>query len=147
MQVKRNHGFTLIEMLLSVALLGGILAIGAPVYNSFLINNNLNEAVTGLVADLRYARTLSMSVDGDSIWGVRINTGEIVLFKGATYVSRDASFDQITNIATNITSTGDSEITFKKLTGLPNATTSFTFQNTNNQAVNVSVNNKGLIDY
>ncbi len=147
MSTKQNHGFTLIEMLLSVAVFGGILAIGAPLYSRFLSINNLNTTTTILVQNLRHARNSAISVDGDSPWGVHVASGVITVYKGASYATRDVSFDQVNNVPTEVTFSGDTEVAFKKFDGLPNSDTIFTLTNTNNQTTNININTKGLIDF
>lgn len=50
------RGFTLIEMLVVVALFAALLAIGVPAFMGMLANNRIAEATNRLTASLHYAR-------------------------------------------------------------------------------------------
>ena len=147
MSKKLNLGFSLVEMLLSVAALGGILAIGIPFYNSAIGGSDLEKAKSVLISNLVYARTAAGAVDGDAAWGVHVGGGNIVLYKGNTYATRDVSLDQLTQVNNSIIFSGDSEITFKRFEATPNASANFSLTNSNNQTTNVSVSDAGVIDF
>jgi type IV pilus assembly protein PilE len=49
---KTQQGFTLIEVMIVVAIIGALAAIAMPMYNDYVIKSRVNEAVAGL-SDLR----------------------------------------------------------------------------------------------
>lgn len=144
-QIKK--GFTLPEILISVALLSIIGAMIIPAYRTFLIRNDLDVATVTLAQDLRRAQGLSQSGDGDMTWGVHVGVGSILIYKGASYVGRDSTYDENTSIPTTIVPTGITEVTFSKSLGIPFTTGTFTLTSQTNEQRNVTINEKGMVDY
>lgn len=145
--LKNIRGFTLLEILLSVSLLAIIGGMVIPSYHTFIVRNDLDIATATLAHNLRRAQSLSQSADGDMTWGVHVGVGSILIYKGASYVLRDSSFDENTQIPTTIVPTGINEITFSKVFGLPNATGTFSLTSQANEQRNVTINEKGMVDY
>jgi prepilin-type N-terminal cleavage/methylation domain-containing protein len=145
--MKRIQGFTLIEMLLSVACLGIILGMTVPAYRLLQTRNDLDVAMITLVQSLRRAQLLSQTASGDTSWGVYVGNGSILIYKGSSYASRDVSSDEETRIPTNLVVSGLSEVTFSKLYGIPTTTGTFILTGLENQTRNVTINQKGMVDY
>lgn len=145
----KNHqaGFTMLEVLLSLAVIALIGGIGVPVYNSFQNRNSLDVAVSTYASSVRRAQVLSQGMSGDSPWGVRINVGDITLFKGANFAARDTAFDEIFKIPTSISFVGQQEIIMAKMSGLPSSTGSLTLTSANNESRTLLVNAKGMVQY
>ena len=141
------RGFTMIEMTLSVAVLAIIFGMTIPMYRNFSIRNDMDIAVTTLVQDYRRAQVLSQITDGDSAWGVHVATGSILIYKGSSYVSRDQTFDEITDISSSISVAGLYDVVFSKQNGFPQSTGTTTFTSINNETRNVTINQKGMVDY
>lgn len=59
--LHRRAGFTLIELVTVTLLLGILAGVAAPRYQEALAATRLDSAARRLAADLRYARTLSLS--------------------------------------------------------------------------------------
>ena len=142
-----KKGFTLPEVLISVSLLAIIGAMIIPAYRTFLIRNDLDIATVTITQSLRRAQGLSQSGDGDMTWGVRVGVGSILIYKGASYITRDPTYDENTSIPTTIVPTGIIEVTFSKFTGLPFATGTFILTSQTNEQRNVTINEKGMVDY
>lgn len=143
---KSGAGFTLIEVLLSITLIGIISGIGAIVYQQLQNRNDLDIAVGSVASSFRRAQALSQAIEGDTTWGVRINTGSIVLFQGASYATRVTSFDEVTNISSAIVGSGFVEVVFSKLTGLPQTNGVLTFTNSNDSRT-ITLNAQGAVIY
>ncbi len=141
------RGFALIELLLSAALIALIAGLSAPVYQSFQVKNDLDVAQNTIGQTLRRAQILSQSVDGDVSWGVKIQTGSIILFKGAAYAARDAGFDEIFDVPPVIIPSGPAEIVFFKFSGLPQSTGTVTLTASTGEIKNIAINAKGTVDY
>jgi len=144
---SRRHGFSLLEILLSVALISMIAGLSVPIYNSFQTRNNLDIATETFVQTARRAISLAQASEGDSTWGVYAETGSIVLFKGSSFASRSNGFDESFYVTDVITPSGDTEFVFSKLTGFPNISGSIIFTSINNDTKTVTINSKGTISY
>ena len=142
-----RRGFTLPEVLISITLLSIIAGMIIPMYRTFLVRNDLDSSVATLAQNLRRAQSLSQAGDGDMGWGVRVGVGSILVYKGSNFIARDSSFDENTSIPTSIVPTGIVEVAFSKVIGMPSATGTFTLTSQNNEKRNVSINEKGMVDY
>jgi prepilin-type N-terminal cleavage/methylation domain-containing protein len=142
-----KKGFTMIEMLLSVALLTAIAGIGSPIYQSFQNRNNLDVTTTTVVQTLRRAQVLAQSVESDMPWGVNLQNGSLILFKGDVFETRDAEFDDVFEIPASIATSGVPEIIFSKLTGIPQTTGSIVLSSTANETTAIAINEKGTITF
>lgn len=134
-------------MLLSLALLSIIGGMTIPMYRIFMLRNDLDIATVTLAQNLRRAQALSQSGDGDMTWGIHVGVGSILVFKGASFVLRDSSFDENTSMPTSIVPTGITEIVFSKVTGLPTATGTFSLTASTNETRTITINEKGMVDY
>jgi prepilin-type N-terminal cleavage/methylation domain-containing protein len=145
--MKDQLGFTLIELLLSVVIIGMLSGLSLPVYESFARRNDLDVATLSVVNAIRRSETYARAVQGDSIWGIRFQSSAVILFKGATYASRDANFDESIDVPDSVTVSGLSEVQFAKLTAAPNTTGTVTFTSTTNDTRTLTLNAKGMVDY
>lgn len=147
--MHNEQGFTLLEFVLSVAIVGILTTISLPVLSRIQTKNDLDTAVSALVSSLRRAEILSRSVDGDTSWGVKAASGSVILFKGASFAARDTAYDEIFSVPTTITASGLTEIAINKFTGYPTATGSVTLVSSVAPAdiATVTVNGKGMVEY
>jgi prepilin-type N-terminal cleavage/methylation domain-containing protein len=141
------RGFTLIELLLSIAIIGLLVGLSLPVYASFQNRNDLDIAAQNVVGALRRAETYTRGVNGDSQWGVEIQSGAVTLFKGTSFAGRNTNFDEAITIPASISVGGLSEVLFSKLSGAPNATGNITLTANTNDTRTISINAKGMVDY
>lgn len=143
----KNAGFTLMEGLLSIAVIAIIGGISIPIYQSFQVRNDLDIAIVSTVQTLRRAQVLAQAVDGDTSWGISVLSGSIILFKGASYAARDTAFDEVFEVPASITPSGLSEIVFTKFTGLPQTTGTITLTSNANETRTITINTKGIVSY
>jgi len=143
----KNAGFTLIEILLSIAAITIIAGISIPIYQLFQVRNDLDIATVEIVQSVRRAQILSQAVDGDTSWGIKIQSGSIIVFKGVSYAARDATFDELFDVPTSMTPSGVSEIVFTKFTGLPQTTGTITLTSNANETRTITINAKGMVSY
>ena len=143
----KNDGFTLIEVLLSTAVIAIIAGISIPIFQSFQVRNDLDIATVEIAQSARRAQALSGAVDGDTSWGVYVASGSIVLFKGVSYATRDSALDEVFEVPESITPSGLSEIVFTKFTLLPQTTGTITLTSNTNETRNVTINAQGMVSY
>ncbi|TSC82071.1 MAG: Uncharacterized protein G01um101420_601 [Parcubacteria group bacterium Gr01-1014_20] len=142
-----THGFTLTEILLVVSLIVILAAFTVPVYQSFQVKTDLDIAATTLAQSLRRAGLLSRGAKGDSSWGIKAFPTNFVLFKGASYSSRDLISDEQSELPSSLSLSGMDEVVFSKLIGNPNQTGSFTITASTGDVKNISLNSKGAVSY
>lgn len=141
------RGFTLIEMLLSVAIIGILVAGSAPVFNSFVARNDLDVVGQQVASALRRAQTYARGMDDDSAWSVNVASSAVTLYKGTVFASRDTAYDEAVSIPPTITVSGLSNVQFAKFTAAPNTTGSITLTSNANDTRTITINAKGMVDY
>ncbi len=142
-----QSGFTLIEVLLSVAIIAMLVGVSLPIYETYARRNDLDLTVQGTAAMLRRAATYARAMNKDSIWSVKVEPTKLTLFQGATFVSRDTANDEVIQIPGSVVPSGVSEIQFAKLSATPNTTGSITLTSSTNDVRTVTINAKGSVDY
>lgn len=142
---QKNKGLTLIEIMLSLAIMGIIALFSVPVYQSFIAKNDIEIASQTISSTIRHAQISSMGMIGNSGWGIKIESGQIIMFRGASYASREVSYDEFFSLPATITPSGISEIVFEKVTGFPSQTGSIIITSTNSDTRILILNSKGVI--
>lgn len=133
-------GFTLIELILVIAIVLTISTLSGVFYSRFLTQNAVSNTVDQLAGSFRKAQVYSMTGKEDGSWGVKYVPGTITLFKvGAT------SFDESFSVSSNITISGFTQITFARVTGLPDSTPTITVTG-NNDSRTLTVNSAGVVN-
>jgi prepilin-type N-terminal cleavage/methylation domain-containing protein len=144
---RSESGFTLVEMLLSVSIIGMLVGLSAPVYESFTRRNDLDLTAQTLEATLRRAAAYARLGNGDSAWSVAIQGSTFTLFRGTDFATRNTIYDESTTIPGTITPGGLAEIEFAKFTALPNTTGNITLASTTNDTRTITINAKGVVEY
>lgn len=141
-----RFGFTLLELLLSIALIIIVAGVSAPVVVAFQRQNYLNIAKTVIVESWRRAQVVSQAGEGDTTWGVQVGIGTVTVFKGTSFAVRDPLYDEVYDIAPSISPSGAVEIVFSKLTGFPQSSGTLILTDTNNDTQAMSINAKGMAE-
>jgi prepilin-type N-terminal cleavage/methylation domain-containing protein len=145
---KNKKGFTLVEMILALAMLFVLFAIASPFYQKYQSKNDLDLAVISVAQNLRRAQTLAQGMDANSNWGFYLQSGSMTVFRGASYATRDSGFDELINMPEVVVPSGLTEVVFTKFTGLPASVGTITLTNTSiNEVKNITINSKGMVDY
>lgn len=142
----KYNAFTIVEIVLVIAVMLFLAAISLPVYESTLSNSEVDNANKILVSTIRSAQFRSMGGVEDSQWGVKINGTTITLFKGTSYASRVVTSDINYSIPVGVSQSGPSEFVFSKIYGVSNATGTITLHK-NSRTVNIVINTRGVQSY
>ncbi len=97
MKAKAPRAFTLVELLVTIALLAALLALAVPAFMEMTANNRIAEAANRLVASLHYARTealrrnrcVRVAADASSGWteGWTVAADQSLNCAGASYTT------------------------------------------------------------
>lgn len=142
-----RNGFTLLEVMLSVAILTLLTGLSLPVYETFMRRNDLDLTAQQLAASLRRAGTYSRGVNRDSAWSVEVQPTAVTLFQGINFAGRNQSYDETFAMPASITISGLSEVQFAKLSAAPNTTGTITLTSSANATRTITVNAKGMVEY
>jgi len=143
-----KNGFSLIELLLVIAIMGLIVGISIPFYQSFQLSSQIDTSTSEIVGSLRRAQIRSMANDFDDSWSVRIGTNsKVTLYKGLDFNTRNVNYDETFDIAPTITINGVTDINFDKLTGKTIDIGNINLQSTGGTTQTISVNSQGEVDY
>lgn len=120
--MRATSGFTLIELLIAIAIFLS-LGVSATVFSAKSVGEHaVADAADFFAGSLREARWASRLGKGADPWGVRVDGGRIVLFRGTDYDSRDPSLDRSYVFNQNVSISGPDEIVFSRVTGQPSVT-------------------------
>lgn len=122
---QKNKGFSLIEILVAVAVLVAVAALTAAVFSSFYRVQTLNSAIEQAISLIKEARSKTLSSEGASQYGVHFESSRLVLFKGSGFTEGNPdnkefvlqSAVEIYDISLN---GGVVDLVFKRLTGETN---------------------------
>lgn len=137
-------GFTLIEILLSIAVIAILVGVMAPVTLSVLSRTNLSEAADRVADTLRTAELNARTGKNDMAWGVHYVAPTITLFAGDSYGARVVDLDQVDAVNDPIQMTGLTEIIFSKNTAVPSTTGEIVLSSPVGTET-ITVNEKGLV--
>ncbi len=133
------------EMLVTVGIMGAILAIGLPVGLDFYQRHQFDSETSLFISLLESARNSAMVNLRESPHGVYISSDDFIVFQGRSYASRDTSRDQDFSRSGGITFSGPEEIVFAALAGTTTASTFLISYSQGN--VTIYVNSEGTIIY
>ncbi len=138
-------GFTLVEVLLSIALVSIIAGFSVPFFNSFLYRSEVENATTLTITSIRSANILARSQKNDSNWGVYLSGNSVTIYSGNDYVSRDVTLDQVYSFD-GVSFSGNNEVNFVKFSGIPNTSATINVNGEVNSDV-ITINSLGIVDY
>jgi len=146
-KIKGKYGFTLVEVMLVMGVLGIITGLAIPFYQSFQISSALDNAGQEITQALRTTQSRAMSSRGLSPHGVHFDLNKFIIFQGDIYNPADPD-NEIFEVANtvDITSSGSSDIVFSVGEGLPDSQPVITITSSNNESHSISINNLGRIN-
>jgi prepilin-type N-terminal cleavage/methylation domain-containing protein len=152
---KSDKGFTLFEIIVVIALIAGLFAVGSFVDLSMINRNLLSTEEATLVSVLQKAQNEAMNNIDAKPHGVHIDINAYTLFEGTTY-SSSSTTNEVINRNSKIVVSGINDtaftlpydIVFEQLSGEPNPTGLITLKETGgvNQK-DINIRSGGLIDW
>ncbi len=127
--MSMQRGFSIIEVLVTISITAVLLAVSVNAYASVRQTRDPLR-VSYIYSDaLKQAIVKARAMDNDLSWGVRINSGAIVVFSGTSYATRATSLDKTYSFPTTVTATGITEVVFNKFSGRTVTSGTTTFSN------------------
>jgi len=114
----KKLGFTFVEIITVIAIIGILSISSFSVYTVWQNKNKVSTARTIVVQALSEAKQRALIGSNDNNWGVKYQTGKIVLFSGLNYLERDATKDVNFDLPSGVVLNNLDEVTFYKFTGL-----------------------------
>jgi len=145
--MTRQAGFTLVELLLSVAIMGLLSGITLPVYQSYVRRGDLDITAQNLALALRRAETYARAVNYDTAWSVEVQAASITVFRGTVFGSRNTAFDEVVAVPGSITPSGLAEVQFAPTSAAPNTSGAITLTSSTNDTRVITINAKGVVSY
>ncbi len=138
-----SGGFTLLELILVVSVLGLLTALAIPAYASFRRNVALTNYADEIVSALRTAQNRSSTSQGGVVHGVHLTTNQYCLFTGSTFSTCTSPSYQLHGDITITSGTGDA--IFSRFTGAPAAPATIVLQVTGGPSKTITIDISGRI--
>ncbi len=116
-----SRGFTIIEFILMVAIFLMLAGMAPAFYGRFLLQDAVAETADRLAFSLRSAQGYALSGKEGAPWGVALDGSSIVLFRGASFATRDPVFDRKVSVPASVSIGGFTETVFARVSGAPDA--------------------------
>jgi prepilin-type N-terminal cleavage/methylation domain-containing protein len=125
--MRFNKGFTLIEILIVLALMVILISIGYATFRNIKNLQVLNSTMSDVVSAVHKAKALSLASLDSSVWGVHFESDKVIIFKSQTYNSQSPDNEvleiihpaEISNIGLG---GGVDDVYFERITGMPSTT-------------------------
>jgi len=130
----KTSGFTYIELIVVIIILGIIVAISIPSLASFYLSNNFDISSTMLLSSVRKAQQYAIDNKNDLSWGVCLTGSTLRLYGGSCLVPTIKD-DYL--LPPSVTISGLSDLSFSRFRGEPNAPAIITITSA---AKNITIN-------
>jgi prepilin-type N-terminal cleavage/methylation domain-containing protein len=146
MQMPSSHGFSLIEVLLAIALLTVVIGVSLPVYQQTQNQNAAILAANAIEQSVHRAVLLARTGQQDGDWGVKIASGSVTLFQGASYAARNTDYDEVYAIPSTVTFSATPEIVFAKHTGVTSSGATIAVSSTSGGGATLAISTTGIVN-
>lgn len=110
-----QHGFTLIELMIAIAVLAILLTVGVPSFNAWILNTRIRTTAEAMQNGLQLARAEAVRRNERVRFVISGGTGWIVQTDGGTQIQTRPSAEGSTSVAVTVTPTGATTVTFNSL--------------------------------
>jgi prepilin-type N-terminal cleavage/methylation domain-containing protein len=106
--LQTNKGFTLVELLIVIAIALILVTVSVPIYGNLQVSAQLNENTSQMIQTVRIARVRSVARVNNASHGVyfEINPGaddRHILYQGDAYATRDMAYDRAVTLNPSLT--------------------------------------------
>ncbi|MBZ0091634.1 MAG: GspH/FimT family pseudopilin [Sulfuricellaceae bacterium] len=112
---RRIGGFTLVELMISVAIFGIVLALAMPGFNVWMQNTQIRTATESLQNGLQMARAEAVRRNEKVRFDLGTGTSWIVSTDAGTQLQSRSSSEGSKNVILSVTPTGAARVTFNSL--------------------------------
>ena len=134
LKTKKKTGFTLIEILLVVTIIGILSGLSLPFYSRLILQNTISDTAE----NLRKAQIYTIAGKDGSDWAVNYSNRQIKLIRQST----GTVFD-IYNVSDSVTISSLSQVVFSRPSGQPDITGTFNVSDGNDTKA-VTLNSEGV---
>jgi prepilin-type N-terminal cleavage/methylation domain-containing protein len=110
-------GFTMIEIMISLAILALIVGVSAISFANFSRKSALDASATALATALREARAKTLASVGSDQYGVKVDGDRFTLFRGASFSSSTPGNSEFLFAGQVRASSSPNVFVFRKVTG------------------------------
>ncbi|MBU0598294.1 type II secretion system GspH family protein [Patescibacteria group bacterium] len=144
---NRQRGFTFVEVLLVIGILGVVVSLSIPFYQSFQVSNQLDNISQEVAQTLRRAQNKAMASEYFSAHGVHLQAQQFILFKGDSYNPADA-FNEVVDIPSSILITYNAgpDVVFSGIKGEASYAGLITITTNNGESKSISINEMGVVN-
>ena len=148
-----ESGFTLLEVVMVVAIISVISVAGAGYYVNYAKSIELESAAKNILSDLRNARSKAMAGESDLKWGVHLTNGSDDYYELYSTPTTYADVSMTTSTTTYLSSAviftappsnSSSDVLFTKIQGTPNASSTISIFS-RNATRTIMVTTNGII--
>jgi len=142
-----KRGFTFVEVLVSLGIIGLLIGLAIPFYQTFYLSSQLDNTTSELIQTLRKAQLKAMASEGDQAFGVRLEQRRFILFRG--FYNPSDSYNEITQLPNTLTLTSSvgQDVVFNELKGTTFNIGTITISLSGNRSRKISIINQlGTID-
>jgi len=143
----QSEGITLIEVIIVVVLISFIASLGLSIGIDVYRSSSLAAERDLLISALERARNLAVTNVGGSAHGVYVEDDKHTIFRGASFASRDITYDLTIVNTSLVTATGTVEFVFEQLSGDGLATGTIMITDDRGVSRTVTVNKEGGLDW
>ncbi len=144
-----RSGFTVLELVISLAIFLVIAAAAMPIYNKLYTSSRTNATATEFAQALRTARQRSVAGLNGATHGVYVEADKYTIYQDSTtpfsFATRDISYDRVTTLDSSITLSPVQDVVFTKGSGVNVTPVNFTLTHTDGSTQTVSVNQFGAV--
>lgn len=142
-------GMTVIEIGIIIIVIGLILAVVVVPFSTFRQRQALQNSTNAVVAALNEARTRTLASVGNTYYSVRVESSQLIVFSGGSYISGAATNTAIA-IESPVTASwslqgGGSSVSFDRLKGTTSQYGTITLSLPNGSTKTVTVSALGTI--